>query len=1409
MTSLTPTSPTPAEKLYALLPAIHRIRDAAEGEPLRALLAILEQEFDTLEQDIEGLYDNWFIETCDEWVVPYIGDLLDVRELYAKAGRGRPDENNYGQQYGQQERRAYVANTLAYRRRKGTVPILEQLVQDITGWRSRAVEFFQLLATTQNINHERPSNTTVDLRSGRQPDRIGTAFERQASYSLEVRNTNQGRYNLPTIGLFIWRLRSYATPVCSARLVEGDRGYTFDPIGSSQPLFNRPQTATDTARLTREINVPAPLRRTALKQEIENLQQRLALGQKIEDLSDQFDLSSQQMVVRLKREQQALAAAIPRSDRYLDNSQPVFSIYFDGEQVPAEEISIQTLAEENNRWKPPQAESGSRIKAKVVVDPESGRLWCLSLPPQSVQVSYSYGFSGDVGSGVYDRRAAIAQTMLGSHKIWRVDSAQALTDATLQWNEITQLWLMQQQQQSIVLGRIALDGEGKVQEWQHNQLVISPPIVVSPGSRELLISSGTIKNGRGATLMIKAAQQVGFSADDAYLTITIFATAADSGNDALIAAAPEIDRGVILLTNSLSYPDAIAVNVSANKQLSIVAANGQRPHLCGNIYARGVATNRENPGAIALEGLLLEGRLILLAGHLKHLQISHCTLVPSERALSGMRVDALLSPLDREEDLAQSGIDSVMLMALWLYLFTLIQQIIKIGFDSQRSTPQKNLHKLWWIAQSQLSLLIASLKEIFQTCAAEGETDLLDLPGYKTFQSVTYLPDLACDNAALTVTVERSITGPLALAETIPTLVCTDSLIHQGWTSETPIAAQGQRAIAASGANATINTTTVFGATKVREITANNSLFTDTLQAQLQQSGCVRFSSLPPTSKTPRRERTQPDLSTQKLDQIPPAINAIVQQPNSQIMWAATAGQGFYVRDFADETAEWTAHLPLDLRKVNITALTISQQQERTVFLVGTDSGKLLYAMDLSSDNLGEGWQSMSLIASGQDQIGEIVSRGRLVTGTDTVFQSGGRVQVGDRITAANQTRVIQQVLSNTELLINAPFQPAISQPTSFRTNLGQTDAAITALLIKDEFWFVGTAGGGLFRSANEGVTWDWLNIPKRKITCLMATENRNLLAGTSGGLFLSEDNGQQWQVLERGLPTLPVTCLTSDRAGQIFAGTESQGVFRSTDGGFFWQSIGLAQWPVTGLIAKHRQTSGTISSKGDIVTGVGTEFRSQLKVGDAITVQNQTRTIQSIDSNTQLTLTLAFYPAIPEETAFESSLLIAGTQGGGTFRVQGSSTTEGNTWERVNTSTTTSWVSTLTWIEPTDEATDEAAPPVEAALLGTTLGNFLTTPDRGSPSDWVSADQGLTAVDSFLQEVIRLQPSFTANQHGPPGFGQLALSCPTEILTGAEDGSEMGAFSYLKQPQRQANLSTSLDEYLRFGLSANLFYLT
>ena len=73
----------------------------------------------------------------------------------------------------------------------------------------------------------------------------------------------------------------------------------------------------------------------------------------------------------------------------------------------------------------------------------------------------------------------------------------------------------------------------------------------------------------------------------------------------------------------------------------------------------------------------------------------------------------------------------------------------------------------------------------------------------------------------------------------------------------------------------------------------------------------------------------------------------------------------------------------------------------------------------------------------------------------------------------------------------------------------------------------------------------------------------------------------------------------------------------------------------------------------------------------------------------------------------------------------------------------------------------------------------------------------------------IRVRPEFTRTEYGEAAYAQLGQSCAEEIRMGAEDGSEMGVFNLLKQTQREGNLRIELDEYLRFGLEAGIFFVT
>ncbi len=75
--------------------------------------------------------------------------------------------------------------------------------------------------------------------------------------------------------------------------------------------------------------------------------------------------------------------------------------------------------------------------------------------------------------------------------------------------------------------------------------------------------------------------------------------------------------------------------------------------------------------------------------------------------------------------------------------------------------------------------------------------------------------------------------------------------------------------------------------------------------------------------------------------------------------------------------------------------------------------------------------------------------------------------------------------------------------------------------------------------------------------------------------------------------------------------------------------------------------------------------------------------------------------------------------------------------------------------------------------------------------------------------EAAELRPVFTSTRYGDPAYGQLDRRTPERVWRGADDESEMGAFHHLHQPLREAYLQARLQEYLRFGLEAGLFFAT
>src|SRR5215471_14415063 len=124
-----------AWRLYARVPAHYRVYDAEQGQPLLALLRVVGGQVANLRQDLDALWDNFFIETCDDWVVPYIGALVGTNLLPQPVG---------------QSNRLNVWNTVIWRRSKGTPGMLAALANAITEWPVDFAEFFQMLGWSQN-----------------------------------------------------------------------------------------------------------------------------------------------------------------------------------------------------------------------------------------------------------------------------------------------------------------------------------------------------------------------------------------------------------------------------------------------------------------------------------------------------------------------------------------------------------------------------------------------------------------------------------------------------------------------------------------------------------------------------------------------------------------------------------------------------------------------------------------------------------------------------------------------------------------------------------------------------------------------------------------------------------------------------------------------------------------------------------------------------------------------------------------------------------------------------------------------------------------------------------------------------------------------------------------------------------
>ncbi|MDR4492316.1 MAG: hypothetical protein R2685_15690 [Candidatus Nitrosocosmicus sp.] len=374
------------EKIYDLIPVIYRILDKQKTKlsesgtfdnvnnistllkentgPLESFVDIISKEIKLIQDDIFDLYENQSIETCDEWVAPYIGDVIG--STYLSNTKDLPIS-----------RKSYIANTISYRRRKGTLLVLEKIAKDVTLWDAKGVEFFKILTTNQNLNHLRRDNTTtVDLRNREQIDLINTPFD-TLTHNIDVRAIEllEGVYNVPNIGIYLYNTISF--PVDNSVAYDHGNGqFSFNPFGLDSPLFNMSSNTTTAAKinqLNREINLTAPIRALELHKNLGNYYQSTLYQERTRN--------------------------------------SILNVIADGKNIPIDKVQVCDL----RQWKKPAEDK------VVAIDPKLGRMTFNKILsnrvegeepdnpevtaafPLKVKVKCCYGFGSKVGGGTYLR----------------------------------------------------------------------------------------------------------------------------------------------------------------------------------------------------------------------------------------------------------------------------------------------------------------------------------------------------------------------------------------------------------------------------------------------------------------------------------------------------------------------------------------------------------------------------------------------------------------------------------------------------------------------------------------------------------------------------------------------------------------------------------------------------------------------------------------------------------------------------------------------------------------------------------------------------------------------------------------------------------------------------------------------
>ncbi|NAZ73954.1 hypothetical protein GTQ99_00715 [Kineococcus sp. T13] len=404
-----------ATALLELLPAHVRATDLAAGGALHALVEVLAGALAEVDAHTQAFYDAVFVETAGGAGLEAIARLVGAAPLRpapaAPVGWQRP----------------YVANTVRYRRGKGTARVIEALAGDVTGLPAVAVEHYQRLARTSHLLDVRPQRPgTALLVPGETAMRAGSAFD-VLPRLLDVRpvaavrrGRPAGRHGIQAVGVHVLRpvalhhpAPTVPDPVPAAALsgVPTARPWTVGGTAfpgyfqlAAQPgavlrMFAPDRRSDAAGRRLGWVDLPDRLARLPLHRETDELR-RADLEERPPRLGERpwFDAAGQPFTVFVRRDGQSAFTRVPaREVRIVDL------------EAPPSPPGARPAADVTCTWYEPGATRRTETHPiTVAVDPVTGRL--LTPAPQpgvaevvEVRVAHATGRGRAIGAGPQDR----------------------------------------------------------------------------------------------------------------------------------------------------------------------------------------------------------------------------------------------------------------------------------------------------------------------------------------------------------------------------------------------------------------------------------------------------------------------------------------------------------------------------------------------------------------------------------------------------------------------------------------------------------------------------------------------------------------------------------------------------------------------------------------------------------------------------------------------------------------------------------------------------------------------------------------------------------------------------------------------------------------------------------------------